>query len=101
MLQKKCANGYYAAEGMQFVEKIAGFRFSRCGCHAGSEADSPRMRTAQYIHGPMCLQGRPFAPLRPYGLLCGPRYASFYEDRSAHNGSTCRLRATRSSFTQL
>jgi hypothetical protein len=38
MLEKKCANGNYSAEGLQFVEEITRFGISRCGRHARSES---------------------------------------------------------------
>src|SRR5208282_1779476 len=45
MFEKKCSNGNYAAEGLQFVEKIARFGFGRLtpgryGLHARSETSS-------------------------------------------------------------
>src|ERR1700756_131124 len=38
MFEKECANGNYAAEGLQFVEEITRFGISRCGRHARSES---------------------------------------------------------------
>ena len=48
MFEKKCANGNYAAEGLQFVEEVTRFGISRGGRHALSESFFCQCATRKY-----------------------------------------------------